>query len=103
MAVQHDVQTIAYPAPGARPRKGSDIITPHVIVLFGATGDLARSKLWPALHDLAASGRLPEELSVLGISRSSSTEELRERLGVSSFLVGGLDELGPVVERLAGT
>jgi len=29
--------------------------------------------------------------------------ELRERLGVNSFLVGSLDELGPVVERLAGT
>jgi len=29
--------------------------------------------------------------------------ELRERLGINSFLVGGLDELGPVVERLAGT
>jgi probable F420-dependent oxidoreductase len=29
--------------------------------------------------------------------------ELRERLGISSFLVGGLDELAPVVERLAGT
>jgi len=51
---------------------------PMTLVLFGATGDLARSKLWPALHDLAGSGRLPEELSVLGISRSSSTEELRE-------------------------
>jgi hypothetical protein len=29
--------------------------------------------------------------------------ELRDRLGVNSFLVGSLDELGPVVERLAGT
>src|SRR5689334_7592883 len=29
--------------------------------------------------------------------------QLRERLGINSFLVGGLDELGPVVERLAGT
>jgi probable F420-dependent oxidoreductase len=28
-------------------------------------------------------------------------EELRERLGISSFMVGSLDELGPVVERLA--
>ena len=29
--------------------------------------------------------------------------ELRERLGINSFLVGSLDELGPVVEQLAGT
>jgi probable F420-dependent oxidoreductase len=30
-------------------------------------------------------------------------QELRQRLGISSFLVGGLEELAPVVERLAGT
>jgi probable F420-dependent oxidoreductase len=29
--------------------------------------------------------------------------ELRERLGIGSFLVGDLTDLGPVVERLAGT
>ena len=29
--------------------------------------------------------------------------DLRERLGINSFLVGGLDDLGPVVERLAGS
>jgi probable F420-dependent oxidoreductase len=29
--------------------------------------------------------------------------QLREQLGISSFLVGGLEELGPVVQRLAGT
>ena len=28
-------------------------------------------------------------------------EQLRERLGISSFMVGSLDELGQVVERLA--
>jgi glucose-6-phosphate 1-dehydrogenase len=48
------------------------------IILFGATGDLARGKLWPALHDLAASGRLPDEVDVLGISRSASTEDMRK-------------------------
>jgi probable F420-dependent oxidoreductase len=30
-------------------------------------------------------------------------QELRDGLGISSFLVGSLEELGPVVERLAGT
>jgi probable F420-dependent oxidoreductase len=29
--------------------------------------------------------------------------ELRERLGITSFMLGGVDELAPVVERLAGT
>jgi glucose-6-phosphate 1-dehydrogenase len=51
----------------------------HVLtfVLFGATGDLARNKLWPALHDLAASNRLPDEVDVLAISRSTGTEDMR--------------------------
>lgn len=30
-------------------------------------------------------------------------DELRDRLGISSFLIGDLDQLGPVVEQLAGT
>jgi hypothetical protein len=30
-------------------------------------------------------------------------EMLRERLGITSFMVGDIDELAPVVERLAGT
>ncbi len=29
--------------------------------------------------------------------------ELRERLGISSFMLGDIDALAPVVERLAGT
>jgi probable F420-dependent oxidoreductase len=30
-------------------------------------------------------------------------QRLREQLGISSFMLGGIDELAPVVERLAGT
>jgi len=73
--------------------------TPLTLVLFGATGDLAQSKLWPALHDLAASGRLPEELGVLGVSRSASTEELRE-LAAEHGPDGGRLESGERWERL---
>ena len=47
-------------------RTGHVIRVALTLVLFGATGDLARTKLWPALHDLAAAGRLPEPMSVLG-------------------------------------
>ena len=34
--------------------------TPHVIVLFGATGDLARRKLLPGLFHLSRAGMLPD-------------------------------------------
>ena len=36
------------------------LVHPHVIVLFGATGDLARRKLLPGLLRLSYSGLLPE-------------------------------------------
>ena len=35
-------------------------LPPHVIVLFGATGDLARRKLLPGLFHLSRAGLLPE-------------------------------------------
>jgi len=35
-------------------------VPPHVIVLFGATGDLARRKLLPGLFHLSRAGLLPD-------------------------------------------
>ena len=53
-------QTISYPAPGARPRRNDDFaVDPHVVVLFGATGDLARRKLIPGLAYLDQSELAP--------------------------------------------
>jgi glucose-6-phosphate 1-dehydrogenase len=42
----------------------------HVIVLFGATGDLARRKLLPGMFRLAEAGLMPERFLVVGVSRS---------------------------------
>ena len=53
-------QTIAYPAPGSRPHGHDDFaVDPHVVVLFGATGDLARRKLIPGLAFLDQSELTP--------------------------------------------
>jgi glucose-6-phosphate 1-dehydrogenase len=43
----------------------------HVIVLFGATGDLARRKLLPGIFHLADAGLMPERFIVIGVSRSA--------------------------------
>ncbi len=42
---------------------------PGTFVLFGASGDLARRKLIPALYKLETRGSLPEHFSLLGVSR----------------------------------
>lgn len=41
-----------------------------VIVIFGASGDLTKRKLMPALYTLYSGGRLPEGFSILGIGRT---------------------------------
>ncbi|HZA72178.1 MAG TPA: glucose-6-phosphate dehydrogenase [Propionibacteriaceae bacterium] len=50
------------------------MIPPHVIVLFGATGDLARRKLLPGLAHLALSALAPD-IQVIGSSLEDHTEE----------------------------
>jgi glucose-6-phosphate 1-dehydrogenase len=70
-----NAQTIAYPAPGARPRLlGSETIPPHVIVLFGATGDLSRRKLLPGLAHLTLSALTPD-IEVIGTSLEDYDDE----------------------------
>ncbi len=50
-------------------------LDPHVIVLFGATGDLARRKLIPGLFDLGRAGLLPDEYRILGTSLDELDDE----------------------------
>jgi glucose-6-phosphate 1-dehydrogenase len=50
-------------------------IHPTALVIFGATGDLARRKLLPALYNLAHEGALPERLEVVGVSRGEMADD----------------------------
>ncbi|HXW44354.1 MAG TPA: glucose-6-phosphate dehydrogenase [Streptosporangiaceae bacterium] len=77
----------------------------HVIVLFGATGDLAKRKLLPGLFHLAAAGLLPRKFRIIGSSPHSaaiSTEEFRAhaRQACADFCItkpdtGPWDEFAP--------
>jgi len=54
------------------------------IIIFGASGDLTRRKLIPALLDLYRKGRLPDNWRIVGISRTPySDEEFRQQLASS--------------------
>jgi glucose-6-phosphate 1-dehydrogenase len=54
-------------------------VYPTTLVIFGATGDLARRKLLPALYNLAHEGALPERFNLIGVSRRDKPhEEYRE-------------------------
>ena len=45
-----------------------------VLVIFGASGDLARRKLIPAIHNLAESDLLPEPFAIVGVARPAIAE-----------------------------
>jgi len=45
------------------------------VVIFGAMGDLASRKLLPGIYNLAHEGALPERTALIGVSRSSMTDE----------------------------
>ena len=45
-------------------------IHPTTLVVFGATGDLTKRKILPAIYNLAHEGALPERFNFIGVSRS---------------------------------
>ena len=90
------VQTIAYPAPDSRPRsRDAEPLAPHVIVLFGATGDLAKRKLLPGMAYLAQSSLAPD-IRVVGTAMDDiDTDEFRAlaRRAVESFGTHKIDDV----------
>ncbi len=65
------------------------------IVIFGASGDLTRRKLIPALYNLYRKGRLPQGFSIVGYARRPySHDDFRAQLreGVSEFSADTFEE-----------
>jgi glucose-6-phosphate 1-dehydrogenase len=49
-------------------------VHPTNLVIFGATGDLARRKLLPAVYNLARDGALPQRFNLVGVSRAEMSD-----------------------------
>ena len=47
---------------------------PIAIIIFGGTGDLAKTKLFPALLDLYVAGELPSVFTIIGLSRKELSD-----------------------------
>ncbi len=59
---------------------------PALIVVFGASGDLARRKLLPSLYSLTRQGLLPNGSTILGYARSGHSDESYRTLACESLL-----------------
>ncbi|HEY8021972.1 MAG TPA: glucose-6-phosphate dehydrogenase, partial [Thermoanaerobaculia bacterium] len=78
---------------------------PSAMVIFGATGDLTKRKLFPALYNLRASGLLPDEFAVVGTGRQQiSTDDFRRTLKdeLHQFATGKVEDdlLQWLIERV---
>ncbi|HEY7328738.1 MAG TPA: glucose-6-phosphate dehydrogenase [Gemmataceae bacterium] len=72
--------TVVYPEAG--PQRESPFVSrtkapePFTFVLFGATGDLAGRKLFPALASLLKNGYLPSDFVIVAVGRRDKTDEV---------------------------
>ena len=53
-------------------------LPPAIVVIFGASGDLTKRKLIPALYNLFVDKQLPAKFSIVGVSRQGSMETFRQ-------------------------
>ena len=63
-------QVIASP-----PRRQAKPADPCAMVIFGATGDLTKRLVMPALYNLARTKVLPEKFALIGVARAEGTAE----------------------------
>src|SRR5205823_9460483 len=75
---------------------------PCAMVIFGASGDLTKRKLFPALYSLAVRQLLPEQFAVVGVARTEeSDDDFRERMKAAGQEFGRDEFRDDVWERLA--
>lgn len=81
------------PNPLAESTRIERIPDPCVMVIFGASGDLTKRKLIPAVFDLARQGLLPPEFTIVGVGRTMMSDE-----SFRSHLREAMNEFGRLQE-----
>jgi len=63
-----------------------------LLILFGATGDLANRKLYPSLYRLYKKGKITENFAVIGVARRELTNE-QYQLNIKKSIVSEIDNV----------
>jgi glucose-6-phosphate 1-dehydrogenase len=80
---------------------GQHVALSAALVVFGATGDLAHRKLYPALASLAARHQLPRRLALVGVSRTQlDDDDFREEVHKAVVQAGKEPEEQQAFENL---
>ena len=83
------------------PKGQERIPEPGILVIFGASGDLTKRKLLPALFHLRQANLLPKQFAIVGVARRPLGDEFVAdmRAGVVEF--GGADASDPQLDEFA--
>ena len=77
-----------------KPSGYGNVVEPCTVVLFGASGDLAKRKVIPAMFDLAQHKALGARYAIIGFSRTAMTDEsFRASIGEAAKTIS---EVGPI-------
>ena len=75
---------------------------PCVVVIFGASGDLTKRKLLPALFHLEQAGNLPEKFAVVGVARRPLEQSFAPDMKEGIEEGGGVDKADPKLDAFVG-
>src|SRR5260370_20687452 len=89
--------TVATPSLATTPAVTQPERTPDpcIVVIFGASGDLTKRKLLPALYHLEQAGLLPEKIAVVGVARRPLEGSFAADMKEGIIAGGGVYESDP--------
>ena len=83
--------------------KGSEKIPdPGIMVIFGASGDLTKRKLLPALFHLQQNSLLPAKFGIVGVARRPLGDEFAKDMREGIIEFGGVDANDPKLDNFVG-
>lgn len=86
-------------------RKNERIPEPGVVVIFGASGDLTKRKLLPALFHLEQAGLLPKEFGIVGVARrdlgAGFAEDMKKGIVEFGGVKDGADKLEEFISKVS--
>ena len=101
MALTPGISLTLQPTSG---NKGERVPEPCIVVIFGASGDLTKRKLLPALYHLEQENLLPSDFAVVGVARRDLSKTFGPDMKDGILKGGGVDEsdpkLGPFMDRV---
>ncbi len=102
MATPEVKATPAAPVAPQAPERKPD---PCVVIIFGASGDLTKRKLLPALYHLEQANLLPSEIAVVGVARrkleDSFAADMNEGIIAGGGVKGDEAKLAPFVGKVS--